>query len=258
MVLILFINHLIYSSILAGIMVILILAVKKAFRNLADAGWHYSIWFIPAVRLIIPYMSEHELDIDYMSAFLVWMAGAAVLILYSVLYNIYFWSKVKNGKTFTEQGIIKLLEECKEKLGVNVSVSIILTSGVDIPAIFGATRPWLLMPENVLRGLDQEKLRYVILHELAHLKRKDIVFNWIFYVLGMIYWFNPLLWLALRRMRLDREIACDATVLAHIDRDEAKMYGYTILDMAELISSGSGYAGIAGIIEKKSQLQEQN
>lgn len=179
------------------------------------------------------------------------------MVLYSVIYNICFWSKVKDGKTFTEQGIIELLENCKERMGVSVSVSIIKTSGIGIPAVFGVTRPWLLMPEKILASLDQKKLKYVILHELAHLKRKDILLNWFFYLLEIIYWFNPFVWLAFHRMRADRELACDETVLARLDRNGARMYGHTILDMAELISSGVGYAGIAGLAESRSQIADR-
>ena len=50
------------------------------------------------------------------------------------------------------------------------------------------------------------------------------------------------MWLAFHRMRAGRELACDETVLARLDRNGARMYGHTILDMAELISSGVGYA----------------
>ena len=178
MIITVFVNHLINASITASILIILILAAKRAFGNRVNAGWHYYIWFVLVMRLVVPYISTDGPDIDHMLIFLVWMAGAAVMVLYSVIYNICFWSKVKDGKTFTEQGIIELLENCKERMGVSVSVSIIKTSGIGIPAVFGVTRPWLLMPEKILASLDQKKLKYVILHELAHLKRKDILLNW--------------------------------------------------------------------------------
>ena len=65
------------------------------------------------------------------------------------------------------------------------------------------------------------------------------------------------MWLAFHRMRADRELACDETVLARLDRNGARMYGHTILDMAELISSGVGYAGIAGLAESRSQIADR-
>ncbi|HEX2946454.1 MAG TPA: M56 family metallopeptidase [Clostridia bacterium] len=201
--------------------------------------------------------SLNRLEVDYRLLFLIWLVGVIVLSLYSFMFNVYFWSKVKNGKAFTEQNIIGLLEECKEELGVKTNVSIILTSGVSIPAIFGVTRPWLLMPENVLARLKHEKLRFVILHELAHLKRRDIAANWLAFILQIIYWFNPLVWIAFNRMRLDRELSCDEAVLMHLGPDDSKKYGHTILDMAEMVSQKVSYAGIAGILESKSRLRDR-
>jgi bla regulator protein BlaR1 len=196
-----------------------------------------------------------SIHLDYMIAFQVWILGVLILSLYSFVYNLLFWAKVKNGTVFTEQSIIKLLEESKEQLGIQTSISIIQTSGISIPAIFGVTRPWLLIPEKVLESMGHESLRYVILHELAHLKRRDIIVNWTALVLQVIHWFNPLVWLAFRKMRSDREMACDEAVLMHLKPKEVLQYGHTLLDMVEIISGRMRYAGIAGILEEKSQIK---
>jgi beta-lactamase regulating signal transducer with metallopeptidase domain len=203
------------------------------------------------------YISINKIKIDYKMVFLVWVFGIVILSLYSFLYNIFFWTKVKNGTVFTDQSVIRLLEECKEKLGVHTNISIIQTAGISIPAIFGVTRPWLLLPEKVLKNLAHERLRYIILHELAHLKRRDILVNWIAFLLQIIHWFNPFIWFAFYKMRVDRELACDEVVLMHLDRGEEKKYGHTILDMVELISGRINYAGIAGILEDKSQINDR-
>ncbi len=192
---------------------------------------------------------------DYTTAFEIWILGVLILSLYSFIYNILFWIRVRNGTIFTEPSILKLLEESKEQLGIQTSISIIQTSGISIPAIFGVTRPWLLIPETVLKSMGHENLRFVILHELAHLRRKDIIINWIALVLQIIHWFNPLVWLAFRKMRADREMACDEAVLMHLEQKEAMQYGHTLLDMVEIFSGRVRYAGIAGILEEKSQIK---
>lgn len=196
-----------------------------------------------------------SINLDYMAIFQVWMLGVIILSLYSFVYNVLFWTRVKNSTVFTGQSILRLLEESKEQLGIQTSISIIQTSGISIPAIFGVTRPWLLIPETVLKNMGQESLRYVILHELAHLRRKDIIINWIALVLQIIHWFNPLVWLAFRKMRADREMACDEAVLRHLEQKEAMRYGHTLLDMVEIISGRVRYAGIAGILEEKFQIK---
>lgn len=281
------INFIINSSLISSFLVILILAVKWVLKNRISSRWHYILWFTLLLRLAVPYMVYSPLRIPplntwinlksiattvtlkshilqsqsnlttnaYTAAFMVWLSGVIILTLYFSIHNALFWSSVKNGKVFTDHNIISLLEESKEKLGIHTNVSIIQTSGISIPALFGTTRPWLLVPEKVLKTLDYESLRYIILHELAHLKRKDIVVNWIALILQILHWFNPFIWLAFHYMRVDRELACDETVLMHLEHDEIKKYGHTILDMVELLSGRIKYAGIAGILEDKSQIR---
>jgi len=58
-------------------------------------------------------------------------------------------------------------------------------------------------------------LRYVFLHELGHLKRGDILVNWLMALPLVLHWFNPLVWYAIQRIRVDGESACDALALSH-------------------------------------------
>ncbi|MFA6309130.1 MAG: M56 family metallopeptidase [Clostridia bacterium] len=265
-----FINLIISSSIMAGLLVILIFIIRKLFNKLIDPKWFYIIWFVLIVRLAVPYLISspfnvsglfssvlNKIDIDYWVLFYIWIGGVAALTVYTIANNIYFWFKVKDGKLFIDHKSMKILAECKEKLGVNTNISIIQTTGVSIPAIFGVIRPWLLIPDNVLNNLKSNNLRYVFMHELAHLKRKDILVNWVVLVLQIIHWFNPLVWIAFNKMRADREIACDSEVLSHLETEEKKNYGHTILDLAEIISGRVYFAGIAGILEDKSQVKNR-
>jgi bla regulator protein BlaR1 len=255
---------------MAGLLVILIFIIRKLFNKLIDPKWFYVIWFILIVRLAVPYFISspinvsglfssvlNKIDIDYWVLFYIWIGGVAALTVYTIANNIYFWVKVKDGKLFTDHKSMKILAECKEKLGVNTNISIIQTTGVSIPAIFGVIRPWLLIPDTVLNNLKSNNLRYVFMHELAHLKRKDILVNWVVLVLQIIHWFNPLVWIAFNKMRADRELACDSEVLSHLEEGEGKNYGHTILDLAEIISGRVYFAGIAGILEDKSQVKNR-
>ncbi len=81
------------------------------------------------------------------------------------------------------------------------------------PMTWGILRPIVLLPEGCDRW-PASKRREVLLHELAHIRRRDCLGNGIAQTAGVIYWFNPLMWLALERMRVDRERACDDRVLS--------------------------------------------
>lgn len=70
-------------------------------------------------------------------------------------------------------------------------------------------------------------------NELAHVKRWDVAMNWLQLSLACVHWFNPLLWLAFRQMRQDRELACDALAMRGATDDEARHYAETLVFFVE-------------------------
>ena len=81
-------------------------------------------------------------------------------------------------------------------------------------------RPLLLMPEGLIARLPHDRLRHVFLHELAHMKRHDVEAGWLLAVIQVLHWVNPLVWVAFRQFRGDRELACDAMALEHLGAEE--------------------------------------
>ena len=70
----------------------------------------------------------------------------------------------------------------------------------------------MILPATV-RGWSDQRLRLVLLHELAHIKRRDSLVEILACITLVLYWFNPLVWLTVRQMRVERERACDNAVL---------------------------------------------
>jgi multidrug resistance efflux pump len=88
-----------------------------------------------------------------------------------------------------------------------------LDSGRTIPVVFGVLRPCLLLPAEAVEW-DDARLRCVLLHEIAHIKRADTTAQLLTQIACAAYWFNPLVWLAARRLHAEAEFACDDLVLA--------------------------------------------
>ena len=76
----------------------------------------------------------------------------------------------------------------------------------------------------------------MLLHELQHYRHKDNLLNYLFLLAEIFYWFNPLIWIAARTMRNDREVACDSAVLNMLHTDSYQDYGYALINFAEKIS----------------------
>ena len=188
---------------------------------------------------------------------LLWLTGVLVLAVYVGAGNFNLWRIVKRRRPLTDQKILDLLEDCKVQMGIQTILGIVPTDKVESPALFGFVRPRLLLPHGMIETLSQQELRYVLLHELAHLKRHDIYIGWLMSLLQILHWFNPLVWLAFYRMRSDRELACDALVLARTQSDEPKSYGRIIVNLVERFSRPRRLPGLAGILETKAQLKRR-
>jgi beta-lactamase regulating signal transducer with metallopeptidase domain/WD40 repeat protein len=188
---------------------------------------------------------------------ILWLAGMIVIGTYLLVNNFTLWRIVKRDHPLMNQSILELFEECKTQMGVQSLVVVVPSESVKSPGLFGFVRPRLLLPKKVLDTATVEELRYVFLHELAHLKRHDIYLGWLTSLLQVLHWFNPLVWFAFYRMRTDRELACDALVLTRTGQDKSQEYGGAIVELVRRFSSSRRLPAMAGIIENKTQLKRR-
>jgi uncharacterized protein DUF4019/BlaR1 peptidase M56 len=108
-----------------------------------------------------------------------------------------------------------------------------------------------------LDAFDHEGLRLLFLHELSHAKRRDILANWIATIVHVVHWWNPLVALALARMRADRELATDAMVLAHEPPSAGRRYGQTLIDLLEFAHPSGLLPASVGVLEDRSELRRR-
>ncbi|HWB07768.1 MAG TPA: M56 family metallopeptidase [Pirellulales bacterium] len=108
---------------------------------------------------------------------------------------------------------LTLLDQLRRQLAVRRCVQLRQGESALAPLTWGALRPVLLVPVKAHAWPD-ERRRLVLLHELAHIRRWDWLTQLVAHVACAVYWFNPLVWLAARQMRIERERACDDMVLA--------------------------------------------
>ena len=81
-----------------------------------------------------------------------------------------------------------------------------------MPVTAGILAPVVILPEGS-EEWDNERCRAVLMHELAHVRRRDLVFHIVSRIACAVYWFNPLVWYAARKLRSESERACDDLVL---------------------------------------------
>ncbi|MCM3570886.1 BlaR1 family beta-lactam sensor/signal transducer [Neobacillus mesonae] len=172
-------------------------------------------------------------DFVYHTFFTVWVIGV-VLFVGTAVYSYYQVYQIKKSAAAVhDQKLNKLLEECKEMVGVNRNIRLRETSLISSPITFGIFHPFIFLPSKTRETFSLNELKYVFLHELHHHKSKDLFVNYVMWIFKIIYWFNPVVWYAVKRIRMDRELACDASVLNLLDESGYIEYGYTIIRFAD-------------------------
>jgi beta-lactamase regulating signal transducer with metallopeptidase domain len=150
-----------------------------------------------------------------------------------------------------------LAGEMQKCLGTKFRVQVKLTPNSMSPAVCGLFRPVILIPQSLAENFPDEQLRAVLLHELIHLRRRDVWLNFFQALLQIAYWWHPLVWLANAHIRRVREEAVDDAVMLAL-RDEAESYAPTLLEVAKLaLNRPLASLGLVGILESRHALRQR-
>lgn len=206
---------------------------------------------------VVPTLNVGTPSIAWRVAAYVWALGAVSSFIFFLANGYIYGHRVRRDHVVPGAAAQQLFEECKRRVGVRGSISAIASPNIAVPALFGAIRPCVLLPLEILRTEHRERLRYMFLHELAHVKRRDVAFGWILYSLLCLHWFNPLLWWVARRILTDRELACDAHVLSLLDPLDRHSYGTALLDQLKVSQDTTLSPYAAGITERKSNIKRR-
>lgn len=292
-------------SLLASILAFGILLIKTGLKEKLSAKFHYYIWFVLVLRLIIPFNMESPLSLlnfipqqqlkvevphtaeqspwginqseiiinnneenikiedgkvtqpstrgltfNYSTAAWVWLIIAAVILIYIISVNILLLLRVRKLERCTREDIGDILEQCRKMLKVKSKVSIVYDVHLKSPMLIGVIHPKILISSEIINKLSHEELRYIFLHEISHHKRKDLFVNIVCMLIQTVYWFNPIILYAISQMKKDCEIACDATALSVLSYEENRKYGYTIINMLEMLSQSKWIPGALGFANR--------
>ena len=185
--------------------------------------------------------------------FALWLVG--VLIFSAILVQRMFYvrqliaqSEVA-GNRFTG-----ILNQYREQINVRRPIELRLSNNVSSPAVCELFKPVILIPTTLIEKLPPDRFKTVLIHELCHIKRGDLWINSAQTILQIIYFYNPLVWLANMVIRRIREQAVDEMVLVALGT-EAKSYGNTLIDIAEMAFFKTSLSlRLIGVVESKKAL----
>jgi TonB family protein len=149
----------------------------------------------------------------YCALTLGWLVGCGLTAAFWLLRRHVAASAVRNGREAREGRELEALERARLRLGLGRDVRLMLTERRAGPCVWHTRRPVILLPEEVAGQLEEAELEAVMLHELAHVERRDNLAGLFQAALCCLFWFHPLVWLVSRRLIEERERACDERVL---------------------------------------------
>ncbi len=187
----------------------------------------------------------------------IWIGGCLAGLWFLVKSALRLRALERAALPLQNQKIRILYKKCLKELGISRNIPVYSTPFLKSPVIVGLFRPRIYLPTHLISdaasfraceggsGADRS-IRHMLLHELQHYRHRDALANHLMNLARILYWFNPFVRLALKEMRNDREIACDASVLEILKEPERAAYAATLLSLAGKFSLHPFAAGISG------------
>jgi beta-lactamase regulating signal transducer with metallopeptidase domain len=197
--------------------------------------------------------SAPRLPIDWTKlALIVWLSGAIVALI-ALFASTLRVLRMQRLSTPVHSGpLVELIAQLARRLNLARAPRLHMGDAHAMPMVWGLFRPVLLLPSGAVKW-PQSRLQAVILHELAHVRRRDALTQLLAELARALYWCNPLVWLAARQLYLERELACDDIVLNAGTRPSE--YAGELLDLVRTMRSTRATALAAIAMARPSQLK---
>src|SRR5438874_1235185 len=164
---------------------------------------------------------------------------------------------LKSQRPLTHHRVVSMIEDVARSLHLRRTPRAYETNCLPAPSLFGFWKPRLLLPKALLENLSDAEFRLIVLHELIHAKRRDVLLNWVTIAVQSLHWFNPFVWLAMSRLRAARELARDAAVMSHLAAEDRQGYGATLIKLVAAFSKPALTPTLIPVINRKKQMHRR-
>ena len=178
--------------------------------------------------------------------------ASVLMLIHMAIGVIGVWFVARNASELTSDDALRELDDARDRLGLAQDVRLLRSPRVAVPIVWGIFRPVLLLPPDVVTW-PVERLRVVLLHELAHLKRWDGVSLLLTRAAVALFWFHPLAWSLERAGRSECERACDDLVLA--SGTKPSEYADHLLAIARTMPAFDPFRSVTLAMSRKTQLE---
>lgn len=159
-----------------------------------------------------------------------WIVGVLLSFL-SLLYQYIIFTKglEKRRTAVNVASIQAIFLDCCNKLKIKKQPKLYTDKLINTPMLTGFFRPKIILPEQ---EYSSKEIKFILLHELNHLKKKDILLKWLVQITVCIHWFNPFVHYMVEQIRHAGELACDEAVIKNLNDEDKQEYGLTLINLS--------------------------
>ncbi len=261
-----------HTGISVGLLIVLILLVRRPFARKFGAQAAYWLWALPFIRMVLPALpvtinlpswlvstpkplNETMVPLQFETAIysptavqsnwqtpvlLAWLAVATIWLAVQIIRQRKFLESIGEASIAAPEFIQTQTSEICRTLNISVPDVRVATTNIG-PLVTGVFRPIVILPQNFGQNFSERQRHFALIHELAHIKRRDLWMAFGALVFRALNWPNPLVHMAAAKFRIDQEAACDAYILKIIGGGvRAKQnYAATLIHCAKLTQPAS-------------------
>lgn len=182
----------------------------------------------------------------------IWLVGVVTMLLRSVVRTLQVARLAHEAVRVTDPRWLSLAQRVALQLGIRRPITLLRGNRLRVPVTWGVIYPSILLPADADRW-NEERRWIVLTHEVAHVRRFDALIQFASCLALALFWLNPLLWVAVRRMRFERECACDDYVLSEGVKPSA--YVHHLVDIVRSMGRAEAASGATLAIGDRSDLE---
>jgi beta-lactamase regulating signal transducer with metallopeptidase domain len=282
------------TSLEASVLILLILGLRMLGRNRLSPRFLMVLWAILGVRLILPVAVQSPFSVSEVlpireletlpQAFIfagatdmagyhmgstessagsafdaptgilhwIWLSGMMLLMLVTATRHFLARAAICRLRPVTDPQLLEFIG----RSGIPESILPVTSPGGI--AIFGALQAsHLLLPERLTETHSNAQILAILHHEREHLRRHDLAWNAVLFIVQTLHWFNPLVWISGRLFQNDREMACDAAALREASGIERRHYGEALLTALAGDRVFSPVPALLPFFSRKHELQQR-
>lgn len=186
---------------------------------------------------------------------IIWLIVSLILLIRKITIYQGFVKYIKAGREEVSSiELLNTLSRLGTQIGVNCPVEFYTNELISSPLLIGFFRPCIILPTT---NISEDDLKYTLLHELTHFKRKDMFYKWLVQISICLHWFNPLVYIMGHEISRECELSCDEEMIRTLNEKERRKYGDTLLHAMALSGKYKDTVSSVTLNESKELLKER-